>query len=162
MWKAFPYAISLEECGGNGDCLFHCVARATGWSMRDIRRALAGTLTHQNLPQFRKAMDHVRLPMSLAHVRYFVSRPGPRFEGTDMALRWLRRHHPAFQKLGFVLLTAHGPDYTTILGTAHTPKFIVLFNHSNTHWQLAHLWDRQTHDWVPPTQAIIRVIQKAA
>jgi len=159
-WSGFAIDMSLVECGGDGDCLFHCVAAAMGqilncqFSMLHVRNLLAQSLTYDNVTdyvtQVREEHDHclpagsVRLNVeySLDIVRAIVELPGHYHQGTDGTLRWLAKCSEWFRhnQVGFVVFSSFGPSYTSVIGDDNTRHYILLFNSSETcHWQLVYL-----------------------
>lgn len=160
-WKDSRFHLVLEECGGNGSCLFYCLAVGASrlynqtWSMEYVRDRLAASITPSNVEQFLDLLiedqsknlvrDTVPFNRSFdaAAVQAVVSATGLGFQGTDIVLRWLLAHDPLFagKKTGFVLFSSYGPAYTEILNEETATEFILLFNYANSHWQLANIVD---------------------
>ena len=160
-WRDTTLSFVLEECGGNGSCLFHCVAVGASrllhqtWSMEYVRDRLAASITEKTLYEFiellmedqkqhiingSQQIDH---SFDLQKIQELISEPGPRFQGSDITLRWLITRDPVFKKygIGFVLFSSFGPGYTEILNEEAANHFILLFNHANVHWQLVNVVD---------------------
>lgn len=126
-WAAF--GIRMRECGGGGDCLFHCIGVAVGKPMERVREWLAHTITPHNLSRFHARVGTVQ--QTQMHVRT----NGWTYIGTDDTLQWMARK----SHLGFVVLSSFGPDFTTVIQNEHSTKYLMLYNIANSHWQLAYL-----------------------
>lgn len=134
-----------EECGKDGDCLFHVVSTALrrlldkhSASMHGLRLRLAMSITHENVAQFVQdvlpgAASKVE-KCDLASVRALVATPGWAFIGTTDVLQWLVKHN---KSVGFIVLNDFGPGHSQIIGN-EASRYILLYNKHNTHWQLAH------------------------
>jgi hypothetical protein len=67
-WKNAPYCFYIEECGANGDCLFHVLAKglqrtfSIGIRMQMMRVILANSVDDSNIRDFVKiiASDHAK------------------------------------------------------------------------------------------------------
>ena len=172
-WNTSEIVFQLEECGGGGDCLFHCLAVALTRllvkeiTMAQVRCRVADTLTATTLPLFLTAIYEdqdkkvpVRSP-SLLETRRLVSTRGTTFQGTDTILRWLLQYDVLFQqlKLGFIILSSFGPGYTTILGENRAEFFILLFNHAGAHWQLVNMLDRDKVGFVAINRTALEILR---
>ena len=160
-WRNAKVSLILEECGGDGSCLFYSIAVGASrllnqtWSMEYVRDRIASSITQDSLKEFLQLMiddqSQKLLPnatvidssYSLQQVQSLISEPGPRFQGTDAVLRWLVDRDPLFSEygIGFVLFSSFGPEYTEILSEDSANCFIILFNHANSHWQLGNVVD---------------------
>jgi len=139
-WKDHELKISIEECGGNGDCLFHAVAR--GFSkglrktitMKQVRNMLADTLNTSNIAYFIK--DHgLNVPANnIEIVKQYVSTCGNVYQGTDTSLLYLSK----VTHIGFMVFSSHGPAYTTFIGKS-SPTVLFLFNVPDRHWTLCNI-----------------------
>jgi hypothetical protein len=158
-WTYAAITFQLEECGGDGDCLFHCIAEAlsrllsSNITMESIRLRVATTLTHETLPAFLTAIQEdqhhkilygsheLKDSHALSTVQAIVRTNGNTFQGTDVVLRWLVEKDQMFNQLriGFIIFSTFGPGYTTIINEDYAENFILLFNHANTHWQLVNI-----------------------
>lgn len=150
----FPFVFSLEECGGAGDCFFHCIAAA----MRGGGRGVGGDVT---------TMEEVRSVVSvsmtaefeadlltetkladLASVQAACLLSGNAVQGTDTVMRVLQR---AFRWLGAIVLTPYGPAHSQVFhpeedeeekgGGGGGGLYVLLYNVPNYHWQLVRLGD---------------------
>jgi hypothetical protein len=126
-WKASAFHLMIAECGGGGDCLFHCLAKALTditkerLCMQDIRSMLAESLTEKNIASYVQliADDHAQhLPFGshnfgkmaqylqkpracrqrcLSIIQTIVKRQGRLHQGTDVTLKWLGLYSNWFQ-----------------------------------------------------------------
>lgn len=164
-WSASAVEFEAQECGGGGDCLFHVLAAALNnlfgmhTTMQDLRDALARSITTENVRRFvRQVREDQKLKMlpgtidirrvlrptwceTMERTRVLVRRPGVSFQGTDMVLHWLGKYDQLFHefKIGFVCFNGYGPGYVQRFGGVSTDIYILLYNHFDTHWQLASL-----------------------
>ena len=179
-WKDSRFSLVLEECGGNGSCLFYCIAVGASrlynqtWSMEYVRDRLAASVTPDNVQEFLAVLiedqsknlikDTVKFDSSFdaKAVQEVVSATGPGFQGTDITLRWLLTHDPLFatKKTGFVLFSSYGPAYTEILNEESATDFILLFNHANSHWQLANLVDSDNRAFSGINTQILQLLKQ--
>jgi len=177
-WKDSALAFYVEECGGGGDCLFHCIAKALTRlvseeiTMTHIRDRLANTLSEETITEFltniKEDQDQQLLPGSkrvsvteqVENVRKLVSSSGTTFPGTDVVLRWLLKHDDLFTylKVGFVIFSTFGPGYTTILNKG-ADNFILLFNHANMHWQLVNVIDANYVEFSTVSSKVLDILK---
>jgi hypothetical protein len=148
-WSDSPLVFEIEECGGDGDCLFHSIAVALGRllgkpiTMHEIRQALAHTITERNVDAFVKLVSedqrHVR--GDCQRVRELIKTDGHTFQGTDGVLRWLVTHQRYFTRMniGFACFNDYGPDHTQVIGTDTTLTYILLYNNPNSHWRVVNV-----------------------
>ena len=170
-WSNAPYSFLIEECGGDGDCLFHVVANGLSRALDDkvdmmtVRSLLATSVTPETVLDFVKRIgeDHKAfLPIGsidfnqfhFSHeddgrndltdrVRDIITTSGSLFQGTDECLSWMVQNCEVFlqHKIGFLVMSSFGPDYIARIDNKHTQIYILLFNHANIHWQLSNLVD---------------------
>jgi hypothetical protein len=177
-WADSSFSLVLEECGGNGSCLFHCIAVAASrlmgqkWSMEYVRDRIAATITPDTVQEFLAlVMEDQSYQLLNGSVRFLatdsadrvqevVSATGSGFQGTDITLRWLLKHDPVFRSVGFVLFSSFGPAYTEILNESTATQFILLFNHSNAHWQLANLVDAKNCAFSSITSETLQLLKQ--
>lgn len=154
MWHKTQLIPGIEvlECGGGGDCLFHCIATAFSKqssrevSMVEVRQWLAqsvrlGGRDDVFLQQYR--LDWPNFTGKADELQRLIQTPGPVFQGSLSCLEQLVQFHPYFvqQRLGFVLFNSHGLDFTGIVGDVDLDSYLALYNIDCRHWQLA----RYTH-----------------
>lgn len=162
-WRHAPFRFWIEECGGEGDCMFHAVAVGIGrmtnqrYSMQQVRQLLSTSLTTDNFTAFLDCTRHdidqggkmaqlqtiitnqpAREPEMLGIVRKVIEAPGHAFQGTDTCLEWLTTHVPLFRQIGFMIFSSYGPDFTVVINPK-AENFLLLFNTPNNHWQLGSL-----------------------
>jgi hypothetical protein len=149
MNHKFNADFTIEECGGSGDCLFHVFAIALSrlthsrrYSMVDIRKILANSINEDNLDMFHKYvmidMNHLAVPSTLNNIQNLVKTSGWKFIGSDSVIRWLigTKEIHAFN-IGVVIFSTHGPHFTSVIDLPDTLIYLLIYNKSNLHWQLA-------------------------
>ena len=151
--------IRRVECGGGGDCMFHCLARLYTQcskitvNMRQMRELLATAITQDNVKAFielkaselrqQHTSDFQELVRTIddrpiPRVRSLVRTCGTKYQGTDVDLKWLCQYSPQFVDVGFMVLSSFGIDYYTLIqGDEEPSMYIMLFNDAvRAHWQL--------------------------
>jgi hypothetical protein len=173
-WENADLTFDIQECGSGGDCLFYVLSAAlcnivnTTFSMQDIRRILAESLTLENVDAFINivAEDHdQKLFQGSIHINSFRQIPNPKvrlkrlkalvqtqgwtFIGTDSILKWLITckctENNIFQKLklGFFVFSSYGPGFSSVIASPQTCIYMLLFNNAHGHWQLVFLKDNE-------------------
>jgi hypothetical protein len=155
-WCRFPLDISVVDAGASGDCLFYCLAALLTASctdaidMQQARQLLAQCITALNMDDFvRQSLNNsvpagyrsLRMCHSLSSLRRLVRTQGFAYQGTDVSLAWLVKYDPWFvrHKVGFVIFSSYGPAFTSIVDTSTTTSYMLLYNISSVHWQVAML-----------------------
>jgi hypothetical protein len=142
-----------SETGGEGDCLFHCLAAAQNHragrpvaNYLTVRAELADTITDARAPEWIASHPECK-GMTPSQARAFVASPH-RYQGTEEALWFLARHAPAWADVCFLTVTqrahahAHGKSASLLLqpqtgdGPADRRAWLALHNIQNGHWRL--------------------------
>ena len=122
QWKKSKFEFYIQDCGGNGDCLFHVLSVAftklfgISFSMQDIRNKLASTLSIDTITFFLEQLcsDQKEYTLSgstliqpilsnlkenlitkdtaLTILQSIINKPGLYFQGTDVVLNWLIKY----------------------------------------------------------------------
>lgn len=162
-WQSSSFRFLIEECGADGDCMFHVLRAAlnnavgTKLTTANLRQVLASTITVDNVGSFIESVSEDQskkiftgsVSMSdiksdnksnlASMIRTLILTPGWCFPGTDVVLRWLHKHSVVFARIGFIVYSSFGPGYTTVIRKNADDIFFLLFNQPNKHWQLVHI-----------------------
>lgn len=144
-------------------------------SMRDVRRMLADSLDVRNCDAFIEHcksdfrwFDQITIPKAadarVTWLRRVVCTQGYRFLGTDTVVLWLATHARVFREanLGFVVFhSTLGPEQVLCVqprapsatenrtnrraSALPEPRYLLLLNLTQTHWQLAYVKDAGTN-----------------
>jgi hypothetical protein len=166
-WKNSNFEFFIQECGGDGDCLFHVLSVSftalfgTPFTMQDVRKQLACSISLETIELFLEQVcaDQKEYTLkgstsmqpilsnlqsqklskldALELTQSTILKIGRFFQGTDVVLEWFVHHNTLFKKfsVGFLIFNKYGPSFIQKISNDSIIS-ILLYNHSNLHWQL--------------------------
>jgi hypothetical protein len=169
-WQHCSLTFTLKDCGGGGDCLFHCLAKgyevvSNGhrWTMQQVRDMIVNAITQETFhdllyfPEEERKRKEVSIE-SITRAKQLIGKPGIVYQGTSNTLHFINKH--AGNAVGYMVLSNHGPDFIEIVGNMEeTEVYIILFNYNSVHWLLGNL-DYEGNQYCAVTSDVAKNILK--